>query len=364
VATASRETQIEALFAVFANPDGDRFVRAHVPTALAKLSEGASPAACAEITEALLSALSPASRERDEIVQGCALALGNVAGVDQRELDLKVRATLQRVALGGERQSRSFALIALAQRAARAPSEPIAAETRAFLSQRLSEGKSHERAWAGLALGVLERERRAPGETNAVSARAILLSALKDSGSPDEVGALAIGCGLAGEADAMQVVLTKLERTAEPRLQGYLCVALGLLGDARATKPLKTVLADARFRPELLKSAAIGLAMLEDRTLVPTLVETLSTATSLASQGAAASVIGWIGDRRAVDPLLKLLGNKDVTASARGYAAVALGRVCDRDRLPWNAVVAEDVHYRAATVTLVAGDGTGVLEIY
>jgi HEAT repeat protein len=162
----------------------------------------------------------------------------------------------------------------------------------------------------------------------------------------------------------MQVVLTKLERTAEPRLQGYLCVALGLLGDARATKPLKTVLADARFRPELLKSAAIGLAMLEDRTLVPTLVETLSTATSLASQGAAASVIGWIGDRRAVDPLLKLLGNKDVTASARGYAAVALGRVCDRDRLPWNAVVAEDVHYRAATVTLVAGDGTGVLEIY
>jgi HEAT repeat protein len=364
VATASRETQIEALFAVFVDPNGDRFVRAHVPTALAKLSDGASEAACTEITTALLDALAPNSRERDEVVQGCTLALGAVGGVDQRELDVKVRATLERIALGGERQSRSFALIALAQRAARTHSATVAAETRAFLAERLSDGKSHERAWAALALGVLERERKAPNEVNAQSTRALLVSTLKDCGSPEEVGALAIGCGLASDLDAVPVLITKLERTADVRVQGYLAVALGLLGDARATQPLKAVLADARFRPELLRSAAIGLAMLEDRTLVPTLVDTLSTATSLASQGAAASVIGWIGDKRAVDPLLKLLANRDVTASARGYAAVALGRVCDRDRLPWNALIASDVHYRAATVTLLAGDGTGVLEIY
>src|SRR6185295_17197057 len=116
-ATASRETELEALFAVFVDGNGDRFVRAHIPTALAKLSDGASDAACGEITQALLDPLDPAVRERDEVMQGCTLALGRVGGVDQRELDMKVRATLQRVALGGERQCRSFALIALAQRA-------------------------------------------------------------------------------------------------------------------------------------------------------------------------------------------------------------------------------------------------------
>jgi hypothetical protein len=31
--------------------------------------------------------------------------------------------------------------------------------------------------------------------------------------------------------------------------------------------------------------------------------------------------------------------------------------------MPWNASVAQDVHYRAATVTLTAQDGTGLLDI-
>ncbi len=108
---------------------------------------------------------------------------------------------------------------------------------------------------------------------------------------------------------------------------------------------------------------AIGLALLEDRTLVPALLETLEKANSLASQAAAASVIGWIGDYRALQSLLSLLANREVTASARGFAAVALGRICDRDRLPWNASITEDIQYRAAPATLIAGDGTGVLEI-
>ena len=69
------------------------------------------------------------------------------------------------------------------------------------------------------------------------------------------------------------------------------------------------------------------------------------------------------GDHRALPALLALLGNREGTASARGFAAVALGRVCDRDRVPWSAQISEDVHYRAATVTLINGDGTGLLEI-
>jgi hypothetical protein len=37
--------------------------------------------------------------------------------------------------------------------------------------------------------------------------------------------------------------------------------------------------------------------------------------------------------------------------------------VCDQDRLPWNAVVMQNCHYRAATPTMRSADGTGVLDI-
>ncbi|MBL8859785.1 MAG: hypothetical protein JNL28_14860 [Planctomycetes bacterium] len=363
IATASRETQLETLLALFANSKGDRWVRAHIPAALAKLAEGAGESACAEITGVLLSALAPHSSERDEVVQGCVLALGRVGGTEVTALETRVRATLQRVALGGERQSRSFALIAIAQRAASAPLERSSADARTFLSTRLSDGRMQERSWAALALGILEHGRNLAGEPNSLSVRANLAAALRDSGSPDEVSALAIACGLTGDRSAVPVLLAKLERSSDPRVLGHVAVALGLIGDSTAGRVLQAQLGTARFRPELLKNTAIGLALLEDRTLVPTLLETLERGTSLTSQGAAAAVIGWIGDRRAIDPLLTLLSNRTASATARGFAAVALGKVCDRDRLPWNALITEDFHYRAATATLIAGDGTGLLEI-
>jgi HEAT repeat protein len=364
VATASRETQIETLLALLANDRGDRFVRAHVPGALAKLSAGASAEACAEITGALLAALTPTSQEPAEVLQGCTLALGKLGGVDDDEVNRAVRATLQRIVLGGERQARSFALIALAQRAARTQAADVVADTRAFLGQRLANAKAHERAWAALALGVLEHGRANTGEANSTSVRAVMLSALKDSGSPDEIGALAIGCGLTGDRDATSILMEKLARVSDARTQGHIMVGLGLIGDTRATNALRDVLARTRFQPELMASAAIGLALLEDRSLVPALVDMLARAGSGASQATAASVLGWIGDRRAIDPLLALLADRNATATARGFAANALGRVCDKDRLPWDAVLSEDVHYLAATATLIGGDGTGVLEIH
>jgi HEAT repeat protein len=274
-----------------------------------------------------------------------------------------VRTVLQRLAQQSDRQVRAFALVALGQRAARTTLVERAVETRVFLAKRLGEGRTGERAWAAIALGVLEHGRRDPAETNKESVRATLLDALSESQAPDELAAVAIACGLARETSAVPLLIQRIEGTSDARVQGYLSLALGMIGDARAMPALRTVLAGARFRADLLRQSAIGLVLLEDRTLVPTLLQTLEKAASLTSQAAAASVIGWIGDQRALPGLLALVANRDVTASARGFAAVALGRVCDRDRLPWNAEICEDVHYRAATVTLNAGDGTGLLEI-
>ena len=42
---------------------------------------------------------------------------------------------------------------------------------------------------------------------------------------------------------------------------------------------------------------------------------------------------------------------------------MALGIVGDGDPLPWNAKIAEDLNYRAATSTLTDPKGLGILDI-
>jgi HEAT repeat protein len=273
---------------------------------------------------------------------------------------------LRRLLDGSDLQSQCFALIALAQTCARGGengAEEGALEARNVMLHKLENGKSRERTWAALALGVFEHARIARGLEPSRAVRGALENALKDCGSGDEVGALAIGLGLARDEEAVPVLIARLDRMADARTRGYLAVALGLIGDPRAVSPLQKLLAESRFRPDILQPTAIGLALLEDRTLSMTLVGTLSQATSLASQSAAASVLGWIGDRNSIPPLVELLRKKDVTASARGFAAVALGRVCDRDRLPWNSIVSTGLQYRASTDTLISSDGTGLLDL-
>ena len=49
--------------------------------------------------------------------------------------------------------------------------------------------------------------------------------------------------------------------------------------------------------------------------------------------------------------------------AARGFAAVALGIVCDKQDLPWNTPIAKNTNYRANVSTLTNGVGTGILDI-
>ena len=82
------------------------------------------------------------------------------------------------------------------------------------------------------------------------------------------------------------------------------------------------------------------------------------------AQAALASALGFIGDARAVEPLAEMLAREEgITDSARGFAAVALGLVADKELLPWNAKIAVGIHYRANTTTLTGESGTGVLDI-
>ena len=113
----------------------------------------------------------------------------------------------------------------------------------------------------------------------------------------------------------------------------------------------------------LLEQAAVGLALLGDEEIGLQVAKLLAEARGLAAQASLSGALGFIGDARAVDPLLALVARKDLSASARGLAAAALGRVADEELLPWSASISCGVNYRATTPSLLAGDGTGLLEI-
>src|SRR5205085_8114043 len=103
--------------------------------------------------------------------------------------------------------------------------------------------------------------------------------------------------------------------------------------------------------------------LLGDKELVPYLCDALVEAKGYSSQAALASALGFIGDSRSVDPLVAMLERKQLTDGARGFAAVALGIVADKELLPWNSKISTNVNYRANTTTLTGDNATGILDI-
>ena len=82
----------------------------------------------------------------------------------------------------------------------------------------------------------------------------------------------------------------------------------------------------------------------------------------LAKLAALASALGYIGDRRTIKPLTRMMRKSEHTKLTRAFAIVALGMIADKERLPWNAKIGENIDYRSAVETLTNA-GTGVLDI-
>ena len=83
---------------------------------------------------------------------------------------------------------------------------------------------------------------------------------------------------------------------------------------------------------------------------------------SVAVLAAIASAISRIGDRRAIDTLIQLSQNREMSKLGRAFVAAALGGIGDKDELPWNVPLSIDTNYATGVDTLTNGS-TGVLDI-
>ena len=365
--TTSREGEIDFLLQYFETKRSPQ-VLAYVPVSLARLAFDASEETKASVVQRLLTKIELRSNTDKQVQQSALSALGLLADADDNPGDVAIRAALRRVAADGERMSRRLAMIALAKASARTGSgrgeAQTATETRAYFMKLLSNGTSTIRPWAAIALGILENHRVREGEAPAKDVSIALLSAMRNAKSPDEEGACAMALGLSRSIQAEDALLGVVVDRADDVLRGYAAVSLGMIQARGTIDALRKVVRDATYRPSLLRDGAIGLGLMGDKGLVNELVVLLRESDSLGTQSAIASALGFIGDVRAVQPLLDMIEDDSLSDTARAFGCVALGVVCDKEPLPFNAKLATDVNYWLAPPSLLdPAGGTGVLDL-
>lgn len=364
---SSSEELVEFLAAYFRDRDHPDQVRAFAATSMAQLLPYVSDELRESVTRRLLAAIGRGSKEPNAVVQSSALALGLIGDADEDELDRDIRKALMRSHAKGDQLARNYALVALAQiagRGGRGDGDPHAGtETvREFLLDTLERGKSTAKPWTGLAVGVLGdaliRERR-PLEDETLEG---LRAALAESRSPESTAAYSIGVGLCGDIGATDVLLAKLEKHGDPEIRAHLALALGLVGAKEAVKPLNEMLEESIHEPEVLRQAAIGLALLGHKPLVPRLLALVDECDCDVSHAAIAQAMGWTGDRRVVEPLLTMLQDEDAHDQKRAQAALGLGRVADKDPLPWTARISTGINYFDGPASLTCSEGWGIID--
>jgi len=385
----SLEKQIALLTAIFDDLRLDRYMRAHIPTALGRMLESLEGRSDLDaqrrvikrhVADMLLLPLDPrkGGKFEEEIQQSCALALGLVGDADQDDVDVDIRKTLEAAYKDQQRQAKNFALIALSKIAARRGEEIDAegnaqedgtrfgdarADVVSHLLKRLKGGKSGEEHYAGIGIGVMSWLLRDAGESPDAQSITLLHDELAGAKAVEDIGAFSVASGLAGSEEAKGALQKLLVKTQEPVARGYVALSLGMLNIRESQEIIRNIVESSEYKPDLLKQAAIALGLLGDKETVPVLIDMLKSSKSLATQASLASALGFIGDRRSVDPLVEMLEDTSLTETARGFAAVALGIVADKEPLPWNTKIGVDLNYRASLPTLNTQDGKGVLNI-
>jgi HEAT repeat protein len=142
-------------------------------------------------------------------------------------------------------------------------------------------------------------------------------------------------------------IFEDFQKKAEQDFKGYAAVALGFLNFTDAAEQLKIVCQQKTITPTYRLQVATGLGLMGDPEAVDVLITTLESSQTLGVSSAVAKALGLIGDSSAIDPLKKIATDKSMGDITRAFACVALGMVCEKTSLPWNARISADNNYRA-----------------
>lgn len=364
-ASDSRAGQIALLSALL--QDGSLYddVRSFLPVTLARLASDI-PVQRGILIQELAGRLDSRAQETDAVRASCVQALGMLVSAQQVAVDEVARQRLFEVARRGTRLERGLAFAALGRiggRQAEGLVGQVPVLVRDFLMERLVKGKSQERPWAALGLGLLEHGALRAGKPFFSETRSTLREVLARTARPDHVGALCIALGLAGDAEALPLVAAQAVKGDETA-RGHAAAALGLLRAANRIGVLRSLVVQGR-QPQVAREAAIALGLIGDRGATTALLQQALRGRFQSHRVSALLCVGLTKDVEAMEPLLELLASEEESAILRGYAAVALGTLVDKEREPWSHALAAGVSWWSAPPTLFDPDsGLGVTDVF
>jgi len=350
--------QVLTVLAFFEDTAQSFRARSQAPNALARLVDGASELLRGQVAYAMLVASGPHTQEPREVQNAAVIALGNIGRSGPEPIDQEIRGHLERIAYksSADRSTRYLAMVSLAEVATRRGlgEEPFAGlEPARRLFQRNLRSRGETQAWTGLALGILEQDAGSRGEVASPDSGKALRAAFEKTRSFEVAGALAIALGMVRDPEAGELLLERLADSGDTYMRGYAALALGMIGVPAAVEPIRQILATATSQPFLLENASIGLALLGDQETGKRLFEVLERSANPKLQSSVASALGWIRDPRPLGDLCTMMSDSRRNDTARAWTAVAIGRICDRDRWPWVGRMSVDVQYDVALPTLL-----------
>jgi HEAT repeat protein len=329
---------------------------AHVPSTVAR-ALGPAPAADRErYAVAMLDAIQESKSTPRNARPALALALGQITRSNDpfaKNVEKALRASMD-TEMSRNPEMAFLGLISLGEIAS--GSEP-GNEIESFLLEKAMArgGRVATRAWAALALGVEGFGQSQRNALTGVDRIAVALSEqMAEIRDPEQQAAFAIALGLRKATFASAACTRLLDSVKVDDFRGYFAVALGMMRSHESAKKIHELVKDSVRRPALFQQGAIALALLGEKAVVTSLIAILRDPKNqgFTVQSAVADALGYVGDHRAVTPLVELLRDEKATTSGRTFASVALGQMCDKDSVPWNARISAHLNYFAFVETL------------
>jgi hypothetical protein len=350
--------QVLAILAFFEDTAQSFRARSQAPNALARLIEGTPESLRGHVASAMLVASGPHTLELREVQNAAVIALGKIGRSGPEPIDQEIRNHLERVAYksSADRSTRYLAMISMAEVATRKgpgedPYAGLEPTRRTFLRNLRSRGETL--AWTGLALGILEEDAASRGEAVSPDSGKALRAAMDKARSYEVAGALAIALGMVHDHESADLLLARMADVGDTYMRGYSALALGMIGAPAAVEPIRKVMAESTNQPFLVEYASIALALLGDQETGKRLFGVLDNSSNPKVQSSVASALGWIRDPRPLGDLCGMLGDARRSDTARAWTAVAIGRICDRDKWPWVGRMSVSVQYDVALPTLL-----------
>ena len=267
---------------------------------------------------------------KTQVRRAMAMALGTIG----RE-DSSIKALQQAYRVDRDKGVKGFALLSMALMKKNDANKMVVNDTlrRALVRERDNVVKG----FAALAVGLSKDEEGGK----------LLLNVFLKERNPDVRAAAAVGMGIMKYKQALPDLGQEVKKPKDGgEARGYACVALGMIGDPAASDYLKSVLKDVNI-PYLKWASATGLAILNDKSAIPMIMEWINDKNQITRESAIRS-LSYFRDDSTISPLLDQF-RKEKSDHVRTMCIVTLGMIGDvSDEIPVLRRIGRNVNWIAA----------------